>query len=357
MYDFIIVGAGLAGVTFANILKQQGKSFCLIADRSQVASLIADGVYNPVVLKRFTPIWRAQEAMDMAFQFYSKTEEEAQTSFRHPMTVWRRLASTEEQNNWFIAADQPLLSPFLNTTLASSGEIPIAAPYLFGEVLHTGRLDVKAYLTHYLQQWKSEGLFYAQTFDYQALNLYATHVSYKGVEAQNIVFCEGCGISKNPYFKNLPMRPCKGETLTFRADMLKCEHIIKGEGSIVPLEGDFYSMGGTYDPEDLSETITETARLELTDKLNRMMQCPYEIISHQAALRPTVADRRPLVGAHPLHRHLWVLNGLGTRGVLNAPLCAQILYKAVYENTEIPPEMNVIRFQKRLTDKISKLAN
>ena len=49
MFDFIIVGAGLAGVSFAHLLEQHGKSFCLLSDRSQVASLIAGGVYNPVV--------------------------------------------------------------------------------------------------------------------------------------------------------------------------------------------------------------------------------------------------------------------------------------------------------------------
>ena len=71
MYDFIIIGGGLAGVTFANFLEKHGKSFCLIADRSQVASLIAGGVYNPVVLKRFTPIWRAEEVMSMIAVSYT----------------------------------------------------------------------------------------------------------------------------------------------------------------------------------------------------------------------------------------------------------------------------------------------
>ena len=33
MYDFIIIGGGLAGVTFANFLEKHGKSFCLIADQ------------------------------------------------------------------------------------------------------------------------------------------------------------------------------------------------------------------------------------------------------------------------------------------------------------------------------------
>jgi len=42
---------------------------------------------------------------------------------------------------------------------------------------------------------------------------------------------------------------------------------------------------------------------------------------------------------------------LGTRGGLNAPLCAQVLYKAVFEGEEIPSEMNVNRFNKRLRRK------
>ena len=107
-------------------------------------------------------------------------------------------------------------------------------------------------------------------------------------------------------------------------------------------------MGATYDPEDLTDTITEGARTELLEKLRKMVRCSFEIISHQAALRPTVADRRPLIGSHPLYPHLWVLNGLGTRGVLNAPFCAKILYEAVYEEKEIPKEMNIARFAKRL---------
>ena len=61
MFDFIIVGGGLAGVTFAHTLERYGRSFCLISDRSQAASLVAAGAYNPVVLKRFTPIWMATE--------------------------------------------------------------------------------------------------------------------------------------------------------------------------------------------------------------------------------------------------------------------------------------------------------
>ncbi|MDO4782433.1 MAG: FAD-dependent oxidoreductase, partial [Capnocytophaga felis] len=75
MFDFIVVGAGLAGVSFCNVLEQNGKSFCLISDNSQIASLVAGGVYNPVVLKRFTSVWKAQEQMRILHSFYNEIEE------------------------------------------------------------------------------------------------------------------------------------------------------------------------------------------------------------------------------------------------------------------------------------------
>ena len=155
MYDFIIIGGGLAGVTFANFLEKHGKSFCLIADRSQVASLIAGGVYNPVVLKRFTPIWRAEEVMSMIEPFYTEIEAKTGVSFHISMPVLRKFASVEEQNNWFTAADQPLLSGYLSTALVPETNPAVPAPFLFGEVMRTGRVEVKKYLLECLRLWQN----------------------------------------------------------------------------------------------------------------------------------------------------------------------------------------------------------
>ena len=350
MFDFIIVGAGLAGVSFANLLEKHQKTFCILSDRSQVASLIAGGVYNPVVLKRFTPIWKADEVTALCEPFYCEIEEKTGVSFHKQLPVYRKFASIEEQNNWFTASDSPVLSRYLSTRLELALSDWLPAPFGLGEVKHTGRVDVKRYLEASLGRWQREGFFHAKTFDYSALEIGGDCVSYKGVTARHIVFCEGCGISKNPYFKTLPMRPCKGETLTFYAPDLQLKSILKSDGVIMPMGDDYYTIGATYDPEDLSEVITEKAREELLGKLNKMTCCSYEVVSHQAAIRPTVADRRPLVGAHPLYPRLWVLNGLGTRGVLNAPYCGEVLYKAVFEGEAIPKEMDVARFKKRMVN-------
>ena len=54
MIDFIIVGNGLAGISFAEIALQNNKSIFVFDNNSQPSSRMAGGLYNPVVLKRFS---------------------------------------------------------------------------------------------------------------------------------------------------------------------------------------------------------------------------------------------------------------------------------------------------------------
>lgn len=346
MFDFIIVGAGLAGVTFANILEKNNKSFCIITDNSQIASLVAGGVYNPVVLKRFTPVWRANEQMDLLDSFYDEIEKKINKKIIIPIPILRKFASVEEQNNWFSASDKQVLSSYLSSEIISEKNRHIQAPFGFGKVLQTGRLDVKTYLQECTKLWKDESIFHQRRFNYEELKVSSDKIDYQTISAKNIVFCEGYGIVKNPYFNYLPMKPCKGETLTFYAPDLCLEEIVKSDGVILPIGDNFYKIGATYEWEDLSDTITEKAKNELLEKLNKLISCRYEIVEQEASVRPTVADRRPLVGKHPDYDNMWILNGLGTRGVMNAPFVAKNLYEMVYENKLIDREMNVERYRK-----------
>lgn len=349
MFDFIVVGAGLAGVSFCNVLEKHKKSFCLISDNSQIASLVAGGVYNPVVLKRFTPVWKAQEQMRILHSFYNEIEEKIHKKIDIKIPILRKFASVEEQNNWFSASDKEALSAYLSSEIISPKNKYIKAPFGFGKVLKTGRLDVKTYLQECISRWKDENVFHQRTFNYAELKIEVDKVNYQTVLAKNIVFCEGYGVVKNPFFNYLPMKPCKGETLTFYAPDLKLEEIVKSDGVILPLGDGFYKIGATYQWNDLSDTITESAKNELLEKLNKLISCEYEVTEQEASVRPTVSDRRPLLGKHPDYGNVWILNGLGTRGVMNAPFLAEKLYEAVYENKLIDKEMDIERYRKYKT--------
>src|SRR6056297_2607120 len=117
MKDYIIVGAGLSGTCLAYRLEKANKSFVVFDDDSQEASKVAGGFMNPVVLKRFTLAWKADVQLEIANHFYKDMEETLGKTFLGPLEVYRRFSSIEEQNNWFAAADNPKLAPFLDTNL------------------------------------------------------------------------------------------------------------------------------------------------------------------------------------------------------------------------------------------------
>ena len=102
----------------------------------------------------------------------------------------------------------------------------------------------------------------------------------------------------------------------------------------------------------LLETIfikLEEGKSELIQKLEKVLEIPYEIMEHNAGIRPTVKDRRPLIGVHPKYAQLAILNGLGTRGVMIAPLMAEQLCKHLETGSFLDPETDIKRYEKSLT--------
>ena len=70
-----------------------------------------------------------------------------------------------------------------------------------------------------------------------------------------------------------------------------------------------------------------------------------EIVKHEAGLRPTVKDRRALVGNHPKFANVFVFNGLGTRGLLIAPLLSLQFVDHLDNATPLDPEVDITRFK------------
>ncbi|MEO8773551.1 MAG: FAD-binding oxidoreductase [Gelidibacter sp.] len=343
--DYIIVGCGLAGVSFCEELRAHEKTFIVFDDHSQQSSIVAAGLYNPVILKRFTGVWKSEEQLQMGMAFYKHLESLLGITLDYKLPVYRRFASVEEQNDWFNASDKPALENFLSPEVIKNDNAFIDAPFGFGKVLETGRIDTAALLKHYKLLLKAINSYIDETFDYAALMFQEDIVNYKNIKAKFIVFAEGFGMVHNPYFKNLPLNVAKGEVLTIKAPELKMDFILKSSVFVVPESGDLYSVGATYNWEDKTNNTTEEAKIELLDKLKGFISCDYEVINQVAGIRPTVKDRRPLVGTHPNHKNMAILNGLGTRGVMIGPYVAKQLFLHLENSLPLEPEIDIKRFQ------------
>lgn len=344
MIDYIIVGSGIAGLCFAETLFSANKTFTVISDDSQNSSHVAAGLYNPVILKRFSLPENSREHLDYMKPFYRKIEERIAATFDFSLPVYRKFASYEEQNNWFEAADKPMLAPYLSTEIIPDKYPFLKAPFGFGRVLHTGYVDTEGFTSSYMSFLESIDYFISATFNYSELSIKNDSVCYKGIIAKNIIFAEGFGIHANPYFNYPALEGTKGELLIIKAPDLKLDAAVNAGVFILPVGNDVYKVGATYDWDNKAPVPTDAGRKELEDRLEGMISCPYEVIGHFAGIRPTVKDRKPLIGTHKEYKNLHLLNGLGTRGVMLGPYMAKLLYESIELDVPLQRSISLQRF-------------
>ncbi len=344
--DYIIIGIGLAGISFCEQLRTNKKTFVVFDNKSQQSSTVAGGLYNPVVLKRFTSVWKSEEQLEVALPMYKHIEDTLDIKLDYKIPLCRKFASLEEQNDWFAASDKPGLSNYLSTGIIKNENQYVDAPFGYGEVLQTGRIDVKCLIENYREHLIHKSSFFDEDFTYNDLQIGAKSVQYKNVHAKHIVFAEGFGVVKNPYFNALPLVPTKGELLTIHAPDLRIDFVLKAGVFLIPLENDLYIVGATYVWDDTTNAITNRGKEELLGKLKKLISCQFEVIHQVAGVRPTVKDRRPLVGHHSEYNHMHVLNGLGTRGVMIGPYAAKQLFDAIEYGMPLEKEIDISRFNK-----------
>lgn len=342
--NYIIVGLGLAGLAFTKELTKNNKKFIVFENNTQQASLVGGGVYNPVILKRFSIVWDVEDQLKIALPFYKELEIEFGAEYDFKFDILRIFKSVEEQNNWFAAIDKPVLSKYMNAQIEHNQNNNIKSNYGLGRVIGTGRIDTNKLLTHYRSALlRQEKLIY-DDFDYAELKILDSGVTYKNIKAQKVVFCEGFGVNKNPFFNYLPLQGTKGELLTINAPELKVTTLLKAGIFVMPLGNNNYRVGATFNWNDKTNTPSEEGKIELIAKLEAVLNSKYTVCKHDAGIRPTVIDRRPLLGSHPTHNQLAILNGLGTRGVLIAPKAAKQLYNYLEHNIDLPAEVSINRF-------------
>jgi glycine oxidase len=347
MIDYIIVGSGLAGISFSEVSLLSDKKIIVFSNDSQNSSKIAGGLYNPVILKRFSEVWQAKEQLDLMALFYINLYKKIDTKFDFKIPILRKFFSIEEQNNWFSSSDKIALAPFLSTTLCFKKYAGIDSPFGYGEVLQTGYVDTALLVSKYEEYLLFHQLLKKEKFEYNALVINSDSVTYKGIVAKHIVFAEGFGMHHNPFFNELPLDGTKGELFIIKAPLLKLDVIINTSVFILPLGNDLFKVGATYNWKDKTSLPTDEGKTELIERIREIISCDFEIIEHYAGVRPTVRDRRPLVGTHMEFKNIHILNGLGTRGVMLGPAMAKALFDHIENDTVLNTEIDINRFYKK----------
>ena len=333
-----IVGWGLAGATLAWQFYFNKTPFLVFDSGINTCTKTAAGIVNPIVFKRLTLSWRADELMSHAKLFYNKVEKELGVKIIEPKSIYKMHTSHEDVNNWAGKQNLPHFKQFLGNTEQIKHPY-IKAPFGLGKVNTFGNLNTEMFLTQSKQFFLTLGVEFN-----------TTRLNYSDINIKNsaIIFCEGAEIKNNPFFNYLPLKPTHGETITIKTDEYDFNDILNKNMFIMPLGNNLYQVGATYNWEKTNSDTTEIGKNELIEKLKNLVDFKYQIVDHQAGIRPTVLDRKPLLGKHPNHENLYVFNGLGTKGVMLAPFFSNQLLNFINNTGEIDNEVDILRFQKYL---------
>jgi glycine oxidase len=346
-YDLIIVGQGLAGSVLAMKLIENGFSVIVI-DKPELSSCskVAAGIWNPVVFKRSSKSWKADEVLPEMISFYRKTGKELGVELITERNIIKLFSEEQEIALWKKKAKGELRS-YLDEniyTQAISGINNTALGY--SKVLKAGNLHVNLFLDAVRDHLTKKGSYLNEKFDHGALKV-GEEIKYKDINAKGIIFAEGYLIKNNPFFNYVPMKPAKGEVLTLELDKsLDTSDVINKSGFLLPLGGNRYKAGATYNWENLDDNATPGGLKELQVKIGKMTSSEYKVIKQEGGVRPSVIDRRPVMGVHPKYKAVYLFNGMGTKGVMLAPYFAQQMTEFIKTGKSLDPEVNLSRFNR-----------
>ena len=198
-----------------------------------------------------------------------------------------------------------------------------------------GQLDVPQYLNVSRETFQRDGGYVTASLDPErdlVLNDNRVSIPRLGVHARRLIFCEGAALASNPWFRDVVLKPAKGEILIVRIPGLTEERVVHRGVWLVPLGNELFRVGSTYEWQQLDNRPTAQGRDEITAKLREFLRLPFEVLDHHAAVRPIHRNQYPVVGLHPEHNQLGYFNGLGSKGTLHAPYFASQLNHYILES-------------------------
>lgn len=314
--DFIIVGQGIAGSLLAVVLMTGGAKVKLIDNTlPNTASRNAGAVIHAYSAKDWSINAAAQGFLASALTQYQYIQERSGSQFLYKsvLNVWGEIADSATPTVPDTLFDRP-------------------AQHRLHDVW---QLLPGPSIGAFRQYFSERKAMRIEQFVHSGLVIENGRVRYGGITADKIIFCEGVALRANPILKDrFPLTTNRGDTLLLdiaglRQNEAHGYHDLFERGGIRLLPhgmGQYWcGSNNIWQPDGLRPSMAfreDTLRL-----LQQWLRVPFRLLAHSVTERPTTAGQFPLIGLLPQNKAVGVLNGLGTRGYLRAPLYAKAMAK------------------------------
>ncbi|WP_018126335.1 NAD(P)/FAD-dependent oxidoreductase [Balneola vulgaris] len=360
--DYCILGAGLAGLSLAKNLSDLSQKSILILDPNDVAAGASGtpmGLINPATGRFAHKTWRAEEAVDLAVKNLEVAQSFSETSFFKKTGVIRpamdqKIARRMQENfvkdgwpdNWCSWLNEAEIKDQFPDLSCTEGAVYVHEAYTV--CIPDYLMSLKDYLTHRNLQFKL-GTDYTLSVPTSKEGTWTITCSDGSeIKASCVIVTAGIESTSLDVWNELPLHPVKGQVAE-----LKCtspfpyQSAVSALGYFASLDTNSMVAGSTYEH---NFDHTETDEQGLAYILGRMKRVMPEymdqiVLEKQwAGVRASTPDRMPIVGAHPKYRNLFVLTGLGSKGLLYSGLLGYDLARHIVSGAPLSEEVSVTRF-------------
>lgn len=345
--DVLIVGQGIAGTAIHHALSTRGIR-AVVADigLTGASSKVAAGIINPITGSNYVLSWNFATLLDHLVPFYRSLEDKLGAGLLTSLSLYRYLPILKDVNNWLYRSDQAGNEAYYGELKTGLEFYPAErSQEVFGTVANAYRCDLNLLLTLYRNWLRENNLLVNEVFYYQDMKVTKDTIRWKNAMFSHVIFCEGNRVVSNPYFSYLPVKGLKGEALLVRSKSEQSQTMLKRKGMMSPFAEGIDWYGATLTNTFENDGPTDEGFRELEVKYMNDFGVVPDVVQHLAGIRPTVPDRKPLVGVHPQFNGLAILNGLGTKGASLAPWVATHLTDYILVGKPLPASVDIVRYR------------
>ena len=355
-----IIGAGLAGCWLARILAEQGIAVSLFEQNSAVATAASGnpaGIVKPFVTRSPSSgmSFHCQAHAFLIDQLAALNLENAAGFSRCGVMqlVQDAYPASEHYSNLKNASAEQQAGTALNSNtllFANSGWLN---PNKLCESLVEHPL-IQLKLGTRVAQWSPQDHGVEHTLKLSDGNV---------VHASQLVITTGAATHLIPGYEHIPLMPARGQISRFALtqSIVAPQCVISGKHYVIP---DKHSVlvGATFERGDSSNSVTDADHAVNFAGLRQLLpelNVEPKALNGYAGVRATTPDRLPVVGPLPdfaqassvyhdirhgksLHTYpqlpcidgAYLIGGLGSRGIVTAPFCAQLLANYLSTNTD-----------------------
>lgn len=339
----MIVGAGIAGCCAAITAEKRGFSVTITDPHPEKAtSQVAAGLFNPITGRQFSLTWNAKEIFDYLPDFYEYAEKMFDKKFFYQGSLYRPFPDAETQERFEKRKEDNDLKEFI-----SPDEYPLPAWYKktdFGGIWlkKGGWLNTPAFIEATLNHFKENMI--TKRFELEEVKVQAEGLDWQGVGYDYILLCKGVWEKETALGKQVPFTPVKGEILTIAINSEPYDMAFSANKYLLPLDKGIFKAGATYSWDLTDAQPSQAGKNELIAVIQKLSSEPFEVLKHEAGIRPAMQGRRPIAGWLKTYKGIGILNGLGSKGISLAPYLAHYLFENLEKGTPLPMEADISRF-------------